>query len=557
MDKKKTPLFDKPQDEPTEYDGLLGWATNWKCYLDPKERPIPLDEVESLNASKDSVIIKRGDTISRIAKDNNCTVNEIIRLNNIKNPQLIYPGQTLKLPTIEYAYSDLSPPDTNSKCELSFTFEDLINKPIPNLKIRIESATAVIYDSITDSMGKIEKLIINSEKEVRVLVLNAAGKIKEVANFLPIPGKTDIILSSPKVRIKGQSAAINGMPGDIDKGTNKNNTVSIGRDSKGNPSLQLNHMCPNRYDLSLGKNIIYYEHIIAAAKRSGFIPQSIAALINAESAKYPGGVWKQDSLCFNSSKINAEKKRRKGLGLEPGNDVFYKSSAAGMTQFLNLTWIGEILRSETYLNEKAVAAGIVAEKPSLDKHGRERVRRDGTPILENKFQVSPNVWKNLYEIKKSSYTSGITPYPSLATQTIQNWLNLRFKAEYSIMAAVDYGLSNLAFLKKTGFKIDSLNDAEKAKIIYLTHHLGLTDAIRFIQSSIAESSAKNLLIAQIGSVKAAAYASDNDNSYMNAHRQWLSNFVNFNIVIDLYYCPEVSKEKTNDVNLFDVIKKIK
>jgi hypothetical protein len=46
-------------------------------------------------------------------------------------------------------------------------------------------------------------------------------------------------------------------------------------------------MCPNRYDLMLGKNVIYWNQIIRASERSGIIPQSIAAVISAEAAKYP------------------------------------------------------------------------------------------------------------------------------------------------------------------------------------------------------------------------------------------------------------------------------
>jgi murein DD-endopeptidase MepM/ murein hydrolase activator NlpD len=42
--------------------------------------------------------IKRGDTLSAIAKKYGTTVNELVKLNNIKNPNLIYAGATLKLP---------------------------------------------------------------------------------------------------------------------------------------------------------------------------------------------------------------------------------------------------------------------------------------------------------------------------------------------------------------------------------------------------------------------------------------------------------------------------
>ncbi|MCI9016725.1 MAG: LysM peptidoglycan-binding domain-containing protein [Clostridia bacterium] len=40
-------------------------------------------------------IVKRGDTLSKIAKKYKTTVNELVRLNNIKNPNLIYIGQKL------------------------------------------------------------------------------------------------------------------------------------------------------------------------------------------------------------------------------------------------------------------------------------------------------------------------------------------------------------------------------------------------------------------------------------------------------------------------------
>lgn len=43
-------------------------------------------------------VVKRGDTLSEIAQEYNITVNQLVSLNNIKNPNLIYVGQTLKIP---------------------------------------------------------------------------------------------------------------------------------------------------------------------------------------------------------------------------------------------------------------------------------------------------------------------------------------------------------------------------------------------------------------------------------------------------------------------------
>ena len=41
--------------------------------------------------------IKRGDTLSQIAKKFKTTVSELVKLNHIKNPNLIYAGDTLKI----------------------------------------------------------------------------------------------------------------------------------------------------------------------------------------------------------------------------------------------------------------------------------------------------------------------------------------------------------------------------------------------------------------------------------------------------------------------------
>lgn len=45
-----------------------------------------------------SIIIQRGDTLSQIAKDYQTTVAELVRLNNIANPNLIYVGERLIVP---------------------------------------------------------------------------------------------------------------------------------------------------------------------------------------------------------------------------------------------------------------------------------------------------------------------------------------------------------------------------------------------------------------------------------------------------------------------------
>lgn len=50
-------------------------------------------------SSKSKVyVVKKGDTLSEIAKKYGTTVNKLVSLNKIKNPDLIFPGQKIKLP---------------------------------------------------------------------------------------------------------------------------------------------------------------------------------------------------------------------------------------------------------------------------------------------------------------------------------------------------------------------------------------------------------------------------------------------------------------------------
>ncbi|UJD92955.1 hypothetical protein FS593_00950 [Lelliottia amnigena] len=128
------------------------------------------------------------------------------------------------------------------------------------------------------------------------------------------------------------------------------------------------------------------------------------------------------------------------------------------------------------------------------------------------------------------------------------------------MAAVDYGLYNLAQLQAAAYSVDTLNDAAKAKIFYLAHHLGLGDAKRFIRKTITEESAHKLLVAQIGAKKAAKYANDPDNggSYIKGHRMWLSEYIVTQIDLENFYCPKIEfTEKQVPDDLEIVIENIK
>jgi len=49
--------------------------------------------------STKSITVQRGDTLGRIARDNSTTVAAIVKLNAIDNPDRIYPGDVIRIPT--------------------------------------------------------------------------------------------------------------------------------------------------------------------------------------------------------------------------------------------------------------------------------------------------------------------------------------------------------------------------------------------------------------------------------------------------------------------------
>lgn len=67
---------------------------NWNKFLG-----LVKAELEPKNESKpvNTYVVQRGDTLSEIARYFNTTVNELAKVNNIKNPSLIFIGQVLKV----------------------------------------------------------------------------------------------------------------------------------------------------------------------------------------------------------------------------------------------------------------------------------------------------------------------------------------------------------------------------------------------------------------------------------------------------------------------------
>lgn len=92
--KTKITLFSKGSRHPYNFTGYLGWANEKDITLVKTE-----DKKTNVTAPKKEVIyvVKRGDTLSSIAKKHNTSVTKLVELNKIKNPNLILAGQKIKI----------------------------------------------------------------------------------------------------------------------------------------------------------------------------------------------------------------------------------------------------------------------------------------------------------------------------------------------------------------------------------------------------------------------------------------------------------------------------
>jgi LysM repeat protein len=136
QDMKKNPATAKPNTDDTPYvtpEELPTGPNANPMSRDPSQRAAT-NETAELNRilklsgmefiaedSSKSITVQRGDTLGRIARDNGTTVDAILKINDIPNPDLIRPGDMIKIPGgqgdpggREKRQGPPSAPDTNS-----------------------------------------------------------------------------------------------------------------------------------------------------------------------------------------------------------------------------------------------------------------------------------------------------------------------------------------------------------------------------------------------------------------------------------------------------------
>jgi uncharacterized protein (TIGR02594 family) len=145
--------------------------------------------------------VKNGDTLSKIAKENNTTVDEILKNNNINNPNQIYPKQKLNigLPSVK------------------LQIVDAVMRPIESLEVKLHfNNQEMCY--ISDSNGWLPEITsVKTNDSIKIEVKKITGEYKALGSVLAGTKAKKVTVQSPNVAFKAKT-----MP-------DKTNTTSASR----------------------------------------------------------------------------------------------------------------------------------------------------------------------------------------------------------------------------------------------------------------------------------------------------------------------------------------
>lgn len=509
-------------------------------------------------------IVKPGDTLGKIAKTHQTSVLELMQLNQIKKPDFIKAGQKIQLPKSTGDEAAFEPPEEDGWGSMVFQLVDAINRPIQDLKIKIE-AFGKFIEVKTDDKGAVPAIAVKKGESVKLHVEKVEGGMKHIATVEPNGAAQHARIVSPKVAVtaplrRHDGPATTPPPPKARPLGNENST----RSAAGNPVHEVAMECPNPEDLRLVANFKYRNIVIAAAARANLAPQAVAAIMNAEAAKIPKRFLINRVIDVKTSKPKLRKNGKPIVtktvapdwreGEWDARSAARTSSARGMTQFLDASWLDQACTEGTVLNAKAKKAGWLTKATvESGKAGKTASRNVDAFKLADGTRVTGSGKRSLARVLSGKpYLAGRA---TASDANLQALLDLRFEPEYAIHTAVDYGIQNMAGLRKAGYVLDGLNDGEKGKVVYLCHHLGISDAIRFINNTISATRAQHLLEQQVEVKPAAVLAKTQSGDYLAAHRKWLDKFVNEKVIFKDFICTGKAPQVRTLFTLCEAIKK--
>lgn len=447
-------------------------------------------------------------------------------------------------------------------------FRDGLDQPISKLEVHVDLPDGTTFVTTTDEQGIATPPAISKPTGKAIVKVRGHDKtIQQVCTLELDRCQGSVIIRSPKVIVpvisrphqsdanmipsrKGeawfeQNGALDKAWGWLKNIVHDSNTTPLGSggtlphvvkestNKSGNPIIiAVGPECPNAGNLFLGENNPYRTYILAAAKRINIIPQAVAALIDAEAARKKTVIPTLDATGKPvTDKKSGKPKVRVIKGGWDAESYNAKSRAAGLTQFLESTWLAHVLISGRFICEQSVIKKWVRQEP--DSKGHQRFA---------------------FVLADGSTTT--MPFKHKNDTNVQACLEQRKNPEWSIMAAADYAKVNLDILKKSGFNLSTLNDAEKAKLMYLMHHEGEGAGPLFIRNQLEKLGAGKyasfderlnaVFVMQVGKSVAENGVSQAGGEVEKAYRIWLSRYIDTHIQTKTFSC------KSNLANIKDM-----
>jgi hypothetical protein len=296
---------------------------------------------------------------------------------------------------------------------------------------------------------------------------------------------------------------------------------------------------------------------------------SISTSIDAEAARkvnfVPKVVTGKDGKPVFDKKTGEAKtfRKRDTSEWDERSKAFGDSSATGMTQFLDGSWISLAFTEGTRLNQWVRGKGwLTTKNVTIERKRKRRNRKTGkmeTVTVKTEKPKPVFVLSNgsLVFSKKDDLPGSLAgmlsckPYMAgrrtATDKHLQALLDLRYVPEHAIFAAVDYAVLNMKGLANAGYPVASLNDADKAKVMYLCHLLGLGDAIKFVEKTLTEKRSEDLLKRQVNDADAKRYYGNNNEDWVKAFRAWVRDTVNSKIQITNFMCDKSDAPLARDV----------
>lgn len=168
----------------------------------------------------DGYVVRRGDTLAKIANENGTTVEALTRYNHIKDPNRITIGQVVRF-----------------EPKISVQVLDRLHQPIPDMKLQLFVSGRYFKDAVSCADGWVRDIVLPTFSDVlQVFVSKPTGEKKKIASIKPSGEPKSVQLVSPKVKVAAVSAK---MQGGVPQAQSKSKatTASVGTTKNGTPAV--------------------------------------------------------------------------------------------------------------------------------------------------------------------------------------------------------------------------------------------------------------------------------------------------------------------------------